>query len=247
MPRTLPIERRNVFVVLLALACGTAAAACSPTTGSSASPSATLATGSTISPSPSQAPSAGSPGSASTDPAASQAVEPIFTPIPDASQAPDTGAGTAAGDVPDNAVFLTYRGAAWQFKIQYVEGWQVTTQADGVVIRDKDSSETVQIVAKPANLAGWIDGTDLPGLKSLPGFSLTKADRVKLGSATINHVAYHALSAPDSVTGKRVPSAIDRFYVVGPALAVITLATPDGVDNVDAFRQILGSFKWQAG
>ena len=177
----------------------------------------------------------------------SDAVEPAFTPIPDASQAPDTGSGAAAGDVPDNAVFLTYRSAAWQFSIQYVEGWQVTTQSDGVVIRDKDSSEIVAVTQLPPDLAAWVRSTDLPNLRSQPGFALVKQNRVRVGSATLIHLVYHELAAPDPVTGKQVPSTVDRFYLPGPGLAVISLSTPDGVDNVDAFRQMIGSFTWAKG
>lgn len=193
-----------------------------------------------------QASGSASPTSATSAPGASEPVEPAFTPIPDASQAPDAGGGAAAGDIPDNATFLTYRSAAWQFRLQYVEGWQVATQPDGVIIRDKDSSETVQVVTKPTNLDEWVTGVDLPALQAQPGFALVKRNRVKVGSATLVHLVYHARSAPDSVTGKQVPSTVDRFYVPGPALAVISLATPDGVDNVDAFRQIIESFAWTA-
>src|SRR5205809_7428380 len=72
--------------------------------------------------SPSAAPSSGTASSAqpADSGAASGAPEAVFTPIPDASQAPDTGSGAAHGDIPDNAVFLTYRSAAWRFSIQYV-------------------------------------------------------------------------------------------------------------------------------
>jgi hypothetical protein len=143
-------------------------------------------------------------------------------------------------------VFLTYRSAAWQFLVQYVEGWQVTTRPDGVEIRDKDSSEVVSVVQLPNDVAAWVASTDLPSLKSQRGFSLVKQNRVKVGALTLIHLVYHALSAADPVTGKQVASTIDRFYVPGPALAVISLATPDGVDNVDAFRQIIGSFRWTA-
>lgn len=172
------------------------------------------------------------------------------SPSPDAtaggSTAPESGGGTTSGDVPDNAVFLTYRGGTPPFAIQYVEGWQVTSQRDGVVVRDKDSSETVSIVPVPANLTAWIAGTDLPALQAQPGFKLDKQDRVKVGSASYDHLVYHLPSPPDPVTGKQVPSTIDRYYVPGPAgLAVVSLSTPDGVDNVDAFRQMIESFVWQ--
>lgn len=166
---------------------------------------------------------------------------------PTGSGAPATEApgGATSGDVPDNAVFLTYHGSGPAFAIQYVEGWQVTPQADGVVVRDKDSSETVVLVAPQSDVAAYISGTDLPALRAQPGFALIKQDSVTVGSATYAHLAYHQLSPPDSVTGKQVLQTADRYFVPGSAgLAIVTLATPDGVDNVDAFRLMIESFTW---
>jgi hypothetical protein len=166
--------------------------------------------------------------------------------VPGESQAPDTGGSAAAGDVPDNAVFLTYQQASLGFSIQYVEGWQVTTQPDGVVIHDKDSSETVTVAALPIDVAAYISSTDLPSLQSQAGYRLVKQDAIKVGSSTDHHVVYHILSPADPVTGKQVPSTVDRYYVPGTSqLAIVSLSTPDGVDNVDAFRQMIGSFRWK--
>lgn len=160
-----------------------------------------------------------------------------------ASQAPDTG--TAVGDVPDNAVFLTYRAPALLgFEIQYVEGWQVAPAADGVSIHDKDSSEDVRVVAG-TDVPGYIAATDLPALRAQPGFSFVSQDTVAVGDRQIDHLTYHLPAPPDPVTGKQVPSTVDRFYVPGPnGIAIVTLSTPDGVDNVDAFRQMIESFRW---
>ncbi len=161
------------------------------------------------------------------------------------SQAPDTGGGTTTGDVPDNAVFLTYQNAAHGFSVQYVEGWQVTTGSDGVVIRDKDSSETVAVVAPESDIAGYVTGTDLPALQAQTGFTLVKQDRVRFKSGTYDHLVYHLPSPPDPVTGKHIPSTVDRYYVAGAkGLAIVSLSTPDGVDNVDAFRTMIESFTW---
>ena len=197
------------------------------------------------------APAAESPsasGSAASQvPAASVSpgTSPSDAPAPENSQAPDVGGGTTAGDVPDNAVFLTYRQAALGFSIQYVEGWQVTTQPDGVLINDKDSSETVTVVDLPSDLAAYISGSDLPALQGQAEFKLVKQNTVKVGASTYHHLVYHILSPADPVTGKQVPSTVDRYYVPGPAhLAIVSLSTPDGVDNVDAFRQMIESFAW---
>jgi hypothetical protein len=53
-------------------------------------------------------------------------------------------------------------------------------------------------------------------------------------------------SAPDPVTGKSVPLLVDVYeYEKGGKVAVLELSTPEGVDNVDAYRMISESFKWR--
>ena len=186
----------------------------------------------------------------STTPAPSAAItSPGASVAPDSSptdaMASEPPGGTTSGDVPDNAVFLTYKGANPGFSIQYVEGWQVTPKPDGVIIRDKDSSEIVAVVASQSDVAAFVASTELPALQAQPGFKLIKQDTVKVGGTKYVHLAFHQASPPDSVTGKQVPQTVDRYYVPGPnGLAVVSLATPDGVDNVDAFRQMIESFAW---
>jgi hypothetical protein len=161
------------------------------------------------------------------------------------SALPEPSGATTTGDIPDNAVFLKFHGATPAFSIQYVEGWQVTPQPDGVVIRDKDSSETVVIVASQADIRAYVASTDLPALQAQAGFSLVKQDTVAVGASKYVHLAYHVTSPPDPVTGKQLPLIVDRYYVPGSGgLAIVILATPSGVDNVDAFRQMVESFTW---
>lgn len=213
------------WVLLSAVVLATAVGCAS---GRSAPPGATATGGS-------------SGGSPATSPLLSNA--PTATTGPGASQGPDTG--TTSGDVPDNAVFLTYRDPKLGYAIQYVEGWQVSQTPDGVAIRDKDSSELVQIVPSQADLAAYVSGTDLAALGQQAGFKLIKQDTVKVSGKELIHLVYEMPSPPDAVTGKQVPSTVDRYYVPGPAgLAVVSLATPNGVDNVDAFRQMIESFRW---
>ena len=171
---------------------------------------------------------------------------PLLSPSPIDTSTPEPDTGNAHGDVPDNAVFLTYHDAALGYSIQYVEGWQVTPAADGVTIRDKDSSETVRIVPMPADLAACVTDVELPALQAMEGFSLIGQDRVKVNGHKLLHLAYHLPAPPDPVTGKRVPSTVDRYFVPGLVdLAIVSLSTPDGVDNVDAFRQMIKSLSWR--
>lgn len=170
---------------------------------------------------------------------------PAASSTPTGSAAAEASGSTIGGDVPDNAVFETYHGTNPSFSIKYVQGWQVKSQPDGVAIRDKDSSETVVIVAAQADVGGYVTSTDLPALKAEAGFKLVTQDTVKVGTSTYQHLLFHVTSPPDAVTGKQVPLVVDRYFVPGPAgLAIVSLATPDGVDNVDAFLLMIKSFAW---
>jgi hypothetical protein len=48
------------------------------------------------------------------------------------------------------------------------------------------------------------------------------------------------------VTGKRIELLVDR-YVYGHQgqVAILDLATPRGVDNIDAYRRISRSWRWK--
>lgn len=251
------VSRAGVLLCLVAASCsgGPSSATSSLPVRASVAPSSVPASR------PSYPPGAGSStrpargssgGVATTRPTA----EPTVAPTSEATASPadtgspepqDTGGSAVSGDVPDNAVFLAYADAANAFSIQYVEGWQVQPQPDGVVIRDKDSSETVQVVTGQTDAAAYLTSTDLPALQALPGFKLEKQDTVAVkGHGKLLHLLYHAPAAPDPVTGKEVPSTVDRYYVPGAGkLGVVTLSTPDGVDNVDAFRTMIESFAWK--
>jgi hypothetical protein len=183
---------------------------------------------------------ASTPGSSATPSLLATSATPLAS-----SAASEPAGGTTSGDIPDNAVFLTYHGGAPTFSIPYVEGWQVSPQSAGVIIRDKDSSETVAVVDSQADAATYLQGTDLPALQGQAGFALIKQDTLTVGSTTYQHLAFHLTSTPDAVTGKQVPLTVDRYYVArANKVAIVSLATPDGVDNVDAFRQMIEGFRW---
>ena len=59
-------------------------------------------------------------------------------------------------------------------------------------------------------------------------------------------LVYATQSAPNPVTGKRVTLVVDRYYLAHRGkLAVVDLGTPEGVDNVDAYRLMIESFRWR--
>ena len=126
-------------------------------------------------------------------------------------------ASAATGDIPDNQVFLVYKGPGYSLK--YPEGWTKKGSARDLRFSDKDNSIHLVVGSGPSPLP-------------------LHGGRAK--------VTIHRVGAPNAVTGKRPLLIIDR-YVYGKSgrVAVLDLATPKGVDNVDAYRLISKSFRWQ--
>jgi hypothetical protein len=59
-------------------------------------------------------------------------------------------------------------------------------------------------------------------------------------------LSYAVTGPADPVTGKRPLLLVDRYvYAHGGRVATLDLATPKGVDNVDAYRMISRSFAWR--
>src|SRR6478609_646218 len=54
---------------------------------------------------------------------------------------------TAAGDIPDNQVFLVYRNSVARYSMKYPEGWAQRAAGGNVTFRDKNN--IVRIVVAP--------------------------------------------------------------------------------------------------
>jgi hypothetical protein len=150
---------------------------------------------------------------------------------------------TAAGDIPDNQVFVVLADNTAGYSMKYPEGWAQRGSGRQVTIRDKNN--IVRIVI---------------GSGSAPTRSSVRADLAQLGNARVRSAAapitisgrpafkvvYSTLSAPNPVTGKKVTLVVDRYYLWhGRRYAVVDLGTPEGVDNVDAYRMMIESFRWR--
>lgn len=163
---------------------------------------------------------------------------------PSRAPSPDQRGNRTSGDVPDTAVYLTYHGRGYY--IQYVEGWGIQLgPGKNVTVSDKDSSEVVAVVERRSSIASAASGDLSRFGHVLPRFHLLFRRTVRLVPGMAIYMRYRTLSAPDPVTSKRVPVMVDRYYIPGPGrYATVTLSTPVGVDNVDAFRLISRSFRW---
>jgi hypothetical protein len=151
----------------------------------------------------------------------------------------------ATGDIPDNQVFLVYRNSRAGYAIKYPEGWTIV--GSGGDVRFKDKNNLVHIVAGggPAPTPGSAS-TQLAKLKQTnPSLEITSAPKVvTVKGRKVVKSAYSTQSAPNSVTGKRVTLLVDRYQLVNRGKPVtVDLGTPKGVDNVDAYRLMIESFR----
>jgi hypothetical protein len=139
----------------------------------------------------------------------------------------------ATGDIPDNQVFLTFRNASAGYSILYPEGWARKGTSRDTTFQDKDNQVHVLVAG----------GSHAP---APPGRVTKTAHRVTLHGLSVDALTYATESAPNPVTGKRVKLTTDRYVYPGKGdVAVVDLASPIGVDNVDAYRMISESFRWK--
>lgn len=150
-------------------------------------------------------------------------------------------ASAATGDIPDNQVFLVYRSpAGWSIK--YPEGWAQSGGPNATVFQDKNN--IARVVSQPGAAPAFATVRRDPALK---GAQITSGpSAVRIGSQRAIKVVYTTESPPNPVTGKRVTLTADRYYIArGGKVATIDLGTPVGVDNVDAYRLMVESFRWR--
>jgi hypothetical protein len=170
---------------------------------------------------------------------------------PAAATAPASGPGplqgeagsAATGDIPDNQVFLLFRNARTGYSMKYPEGWAQKGSAGAVVFEDKNN--IVRVVVSPAQRPSVTKVRH--ELARLRGVRLVQAPRpIALPGGQGLAAVYSTESAPNAVTGTRVMLVVDRYYLwKGGRLAVVDLGTPQGVDNVDAYRLMIESFRWR--
>jgi hypothetical protein len=156
------------------------------------------------------------------------------------------GQSAATGDIPDNQVFLVFHDRAAGYSIKYPEGW--TQVGSGENVRFKDKNNVVHIVVVPGSQATPKSASaELTALKaSSPSLKVVSVPKqVKVNGKPVVKSTYSTESAPNPVTGKRVTLVVDRYQLAANGKkATVDLGTPKGVDNVDAYRLMIESFRW---
>ena len=179
------------------------------------------------------------PGTTTTGAATTAAATTAASPSPLQAEAK----AAATGDIPDNQVFLRYSNSSAGYSMKYPEGWALQGSGSAVTIRDKNNIVRVVVAAGAAvTVAGA-----RADLANVAGATISAAPRsMTVGGRPAVKVVYTTKSAANPVTGKRVLLVVDRYYLAHAGKrAVVDLGTPQGVDNVDAYRLMIESFTWK--
>ncbi|MFB7292426.1 hypothetical protein [Actinacidiphila glaucinigra] len=153
-----------------------------------------------------------------------------------------------AGDIPDNQAFVTYRPPAGGFTVKVPEGWSRTTSGDTVTFTDK--LNRIEIASASSNAAPTTQSVTsqvVPTLQNkVPKFALGKVSAVTRSAGSAVLLTYQGDSATNAVTGKAVHDAFERyaFYQQGREVD-LTLSGPVKADNVDPWRIVTDSLRWQ--
>lgn len=153
----------------------------------------------------------------------------------------------AAGDIPDNQVFVPYTAADGTYRVSVPEGWARSADGAAVVFTDKFNSVRIETTARAsAPDVASVTADELPGLAAAtPGYQPGQVSALTRKGGPAVLATYTATSPPDPVTGKSVTSAVERyeFWRAGQEL-VVTLSGPQGADNVDPWRIVSDSVAW---
>ena len=152
----------------------------------------------------------------------------------------------ATGDIPDNQVFLTFTNQAGGYSISFPEGWVRTGAPSDVTFSDKNNIVHVAIGKGSAPTTSTVQ-SELKALEQTnPTLKFTAPRAIRLKSGSAVRARYTTESAPNPVTGKRVVLIVDRYELTHAGKrATVDLGTPNGVDNVDAYRMMINSFRWR--
>ncbi|HEV7188220.1 MAG TPA: hypothetical protein VGN28_10045 [Blastococcus sp.] len=159
--------------------------------------------------------------------------------------APET---LAAGDIPDNQVYVPFSPPGGGYTVSVPQGWAQSTVAGSPVFTDKFNSVTIETPKAPPTLdVATVTANEVPKLKStVKGFVLGDVKMVTTASGPAVRITYAATSPPNAVTGTTVALAVERYdFARGGHEVALTLSGAKGADNVDPWKKISDSFRWQ--
>ncbi len=168
-------------------------------------------------------------------------------PLQTASERPVEPERNPPGDIPDTQVFVEYVSSAGGYGLKVPEGWARKTADPDVSFSDKLDGVSVTVTREAAPSVASVMASQVAALKKsgrAVHVQVVKNVHTQNGSAIL--VDYQSNSDPDPVTGKQVRLDNNEvlFHRQGK-LATLRLWAPVGADNVDQWKLMSDSFRWQ--
>ncbi|MEY2448807.1 MAG: hypothetical protein QOH79_2283 [Acidimicrobiaceae bacterium] len=160
---------------------------------------------------------------------------------------PNAPEPNAAGDIPDDTVYVPFTFDAGPFTLTVPEGWARTDAPGTTTFTDNfNSAQMFVTAAASAPTPQSARDNEVPSIQSSSThFQLENVTTVNRKGGSVVLITYKADSAPNAVTGKVQQLAIERYeYWQNGKEGVIVLSGPVGADNVDPWRTISDSFSW---
>ncbi|MGW4698869.1 hypothetical protein [Streptomyces sp. NPDC004285] len=166
-----------------------------------------------------------------------------------AGSPPAPAESNPAGDIPDSQVYVAYRYDHGGFTVKVPEGWSRTRTADGEV-SFTDKLNRIELSAAPAATPPTrqsVNTAVVPTLRArVHGFTLGRITTVSRTAGPAVLVTYEGDGPVDPVTGKAAHDSFERYvFFRNGHQAVVTLSGPTGADNVDPWRTVTDSLRWQ--
>jgi hypothetical protein len=150
------------------------------------------------------------------------------------------------GDIPDSQVFITYT-SPLGFSLKVPEGWARSDRADGARFADKyDSVDVSAAAASSAPTVKTVRKDEAAALlKTGRAVKILSVTPIKLPTGNAVLIAYTSNSEPNAVTSKQIRLENNRYLFFNAGrLVALDLSAPVGADNVDQWKLMAESFRW---
>jgi hypothetical protein len=161
---------------------------------------------------------------------------------------PATGADVGdPGDIPDTQAFIAYRPPGGGWMVNVPEGWARVDRTGGARFSDRFHAVAVEATLRPtapvAEVVHAEPAVTRDGGQRVAELAVSSADRAA-GRAVLG--TWTADSEPNPVTTRVVRLAYERYLFWRDGIQVaITLSGPVGADDVDPWRTVTDSFRWE--
>lgn len=163
-----------------------------------------------------------------------------------AAERPIAAEKNPPGDIPDTQAFVKYT-SALGFSLKVPEGWARTERSDGAHFSDKFNAVDVSVTAATgAPTVASVKTGQAARLESTGrAVRIASITSVKLPVGAAVLIAYSANSEPNAVVAKQLRLEHHRYLIqLGNKLATLDLSAPLGADNVDQWKLMADSFRW---